>query len=308
MKIQNLFAAAGWLCLVAAVSGCATITKGTDQNVTVQSIPSGAECELRRDGKVIGIVNPTPGTVNVHKSQANIAVTCRQDGYQDSSATLSSELQGMTFGNILFGGIIGAAIDAGSGAMHKYPDSVNIAMAPLHFSTPEDRDTFYVARAAEVKRDTDAAIAKIRLNCKPSNQKACDEAVKKLESMRDAQLADLEIRRAGGEMIVASGPEVESVVPDIRVTQSVMDDIAMYHRQTSTGGKAWALAIAKDGSHVTSASCVTVGWSGSINCSPAQGQAQALASRNAIKNCGGPDTCILLYEGEIKKSDLEVGF
>ena len=45
----------------------------------------------------------------------------------------------MTFGNILFGGIIGIAVDAASGAMHQYPDSVTITLIPDEFATAEAR-------------------------------------------------------------------------------------------------------------------------------------------------------------------------
>ena len=36
----------------------------------------------------------------------------------------------MTFGNILFGGIIGVAVDASSGAMNEYPSSVTVRLIP----------------------------------------------------------------------------------------------------------------------------------------------------------------------------------
>jgi hypothetical protein len=183
------------LILAAAASGCASIVEGTDQSVTVQTTPSGASCELKRDGEVIGIVNPTPGTVTVDKSKDDIAVICRKDGYQDASGTLSSEFQGMTFGNILFGGLIGVAVDASSGAMHEYPVSVTIAMAPNSFPNAMERDRFFDQQANGIRKDAEAAITKLRQDCK-SSQKTCDEAIGKIEAARDDQLADVEAKRA----------------------------------------------------------------------------------------------------------------
>jgi hypothetical protein len=34
----------------------------------------------------------------------------------------------MSFGNILIGGVIGAAVDAGSGAMHHYPPPIVVVL------------------------------------------------------------------------------------------------------------------------------------------------------------------------------------
>lgn len=196
MRVGRFIITCCWLGLAAAGSGCASIVEGTDQSVTVQTTPSGASCELKRDGQVIGVVNPTPGTVTVDKSKDDISVICRKEGYQDASGAFSSDFQGMTFGNILFGGLIGVAVDASSGAMHEYPASVTIAMAPNSFPNALDRDKFFDQRADTIRKDAEAAIAKVRQGCKSSQQKTCDEAVGKIEAARDDQLADVEVKRA----------------------------------------------------------------------------------------------------------------
>ena len=196
MRVGGFIMLCCLLGLAAASSGCASIVEGTDQSVTVQTTPSGANCELKRDGAVIGVVNPTPGTVTVDKSKHDIAVICKKDGYQDASGAFSSDFQGMTFGNILFGGLIGVAVDASSGAMHEYPATVTIAMAPNSFPNNGERDKFFDQRADGIRKDADAAIAKVRQSCKSSQQKTCDEAVGKIEAARDDQLADVEVKRA----------------------------------------------------------------------------------------------------------------
>jgi len=196
MRVGRVIAMGCWLGLAAATSGCASIVEGTDQSVTVQTTPSGASCELKRDGNVIGVVNPTPGTVTVDKSKDDIAVICKKEGYQDASGAFSSDFQGMTFGNILFGGLIGVAVDASSGAMHEYPASVTVAMAPNSFPNTSERDKFFDQRVDSIRKDAEAAIAKVRQNCKSSQQKTCDEAVGQIETARDDQLADVEVKRA----------------------------------------------------------------------------------------------------------------
>ena len=54
--------------------GCATLTKGGSQTVTVDTDPSGAVCSLSREGKPVAVVNPTPGSVQVEKAKGTIAI------------------------------------------------------------------------------------------------------------------------------------------------------------------------------------------------------------------------------------------
>ena len=114
------------LCLAGA---CSTIVEGNDQTVTVSTDPAGASCELRRGGQLIGVVNPTPGSVSVEKSSDDISVVCEMEGYDNAAGTFDSEFENMTLGNILFGGIIGVGVDAASGALNEYPSSVTIRMS-----------------------------------------------------------------------------------------------------------------------------------------------------------------------------------
>lgn len=118
--------------------GCASITGNTNQNVSVQtrdrngSEVIGANCELSNSkGKWFVL---TPGTVGVHRSNDDLQVLCRKDGYESGRNSLMSETKGMMFGNIIFGGPIGAAVDHSSGAAYEYPSFFEIVMAQLQNS------------------------------------------------------------------------------------------------------------------------------------------------------------------------------
>jgi len=184
------------LVLATLLSGCATIVKGTDQTVTVTTTPSGAMCELKRDGQTVAVVNPTPGSANIEKSKDDISVLCGKEGYQGGGGSLSSSFQGMTFGNLLFGGIIGVAVDAGSGAMHKYEKSVHVTLIPEEFPSIEARDEFFDTEKARIEREAAEAIARVREKCAPDEEEQCDKTVAAIEEERDAQLADLELKRS----------------------------------------------------------------------------------------------------------------
>lgn len=111
-------------------AGCATVTQGASQNLAIITDPPGAACVLSRDGKVAGVVNPTPGSVYLEKRSAEIMVVCSKTGFVDASTTVKSTVQAATFGNILPGGVVGLAVDAASGATSAYDPQISIRLVP----------------------------------------------------------------------------------------------------------------------------------------------------------------------------------
>lgn len=120
------------LALAAALlPDCATILKGTKDDVAVNSIPAGATCAVDRQGERIGDVLSTPGTVRVSKSRQDLVVTCGKAGHQTTQTVANPRFNGATLFNIFFGlfGVPGLLIDAGSGANMTYPPEVLMALA-----------------------------------------------------------------------------------------------------------------------------------------------------------------------------------
>lgn len=117
------------IAVLGLVAGCASIVSGTSQQVTIDSNPKGADCTLTRDGQMIGNVR-TPGGLVIKKTKHDIAIDCGKEGYQRSTATLASDVESTTFGNLLIGGAIGWAIDSATGADNKYDDVITVALVP----------------------------------------------------------------------------------------------------------------------------------------------------------------------------------
>ena len=126
--------------LLASLTGCASIVSGTNQVVSVETISpagklDGATCKLQNDKGVYYVT--TPSTVKVHRAYGDMNVTCDKAGVASGVATFKSSTKGMMAGNLLFGGVIGAGVDAASGAAYDYPallqimitDSINNAVA-----------------------------------------------------------------------------------------------------------------------------------------------------------------------------------
>lgn len=114
------------------LTGCASIVSGTSQLMSVETISKtgkveGASCKLQNDKGVYYVV--TPGTVSVHRAYGDLSVTCEKAGVPTGLATIKSSTKGMMAGNILFGGFIGAGVDAASGAAYDYPVLLQIMMS-----------------------------------------------------------------------------------------------------------------------------------------------------------------------------------
>jgi len=118
-----------------AVSGCATIVKGTSQVVSVSTPPAtGANCVLTNPEGSWTIT--TPAQVKVSKSKEDLVAKCTMPGYQDATQRIASSFQSWTAGNVLIGGVIGIGVDAASGAMNEYPTTITIPMSPVGASAP----------------------------------------------------------------------------------------------------------------------------------------------------------------------------
>ena len=126
MRIVKAIAA---LAFASGAAACASVTSGTSQTLGLDTVPPGADCTLTRNGMFVGRVNPTPGTVTVHRARDDITVACTLDGFQIGTFVNKAGLEGATFGNIIAGGLVGIAIDEASGANRKYDAAMRITLA-----------------------------------------------------------------------------------------------------------------------------------------------------------------------------------
>jgi S1-C subfamily serine protease len=121
--------AAGFL-----LTGCASIIKGTSQSILITTPPTTEAYCILASSQGNWTVN-TPGAVTISKSKENVTITCTKDGWQQAVASIPSEFEGWTVGNILFGGLIGVGVDAATGAINNYPNAFQVPMTPLPAGT-----------------------------------------------------------------------------------------------------------------------------------------------------------------------------
>lgn len=192
-KTSNLPVTAVILLLASSITGCATITKSGSQAITITSDPPGATCTLSREGSVIGAIPQTPGTLQLDKDKDAIAVSCKKDGYFEAVQALEADFQGMTFGNILFGGLIGVAVDGMTGAMHQYPAMVKVLLTPESFESTGAKDKFFSRRRSELLEEHTATVESIRKNCE---EEGCEGQIKAAKEYHDSRIALLEAKRS----------------------------------------------------------------------------------------------------------------
>lgn len=180
-----------------AATGCATVTTGTTHTVAIATDPPAARCEVARSGIVVGVVEATPGTVNISKEPHALTVTCRKADHEDGRGFVYASPEGMTYGNILIGGAIGAAVDASSGALNKYGALPTITLVPTRFASSAARDAYFDAMAASVRASAEADLATLRpgAGCRDNVLVSCDTTRQRRIAQRDATLDQIELKR-----------------------------------------------------------------------------------------------------------------
>lgn len=110
--------------------GCSTITQSESQSLsltaTYQGKPVDPTCQLKNDKGSWD--SKAPANVTVRKSGEDLEVTCKKEGMPDGLLKAISRAAGSMFGNIIFGGGIGAIIDHNKGTGYDYPDLLPVKM------------------------------------------------------------------------------------------------------------------------------------------------------------------------------------
>ncbi len=130
--------------LIINIVGCASITNDSYQTVQVTTednsnhIIDDAHCVLKNKRGEWQL--ETQGAAEVHRSADNLLVKCSKEGQADGSGVLISRANGGMWGNILFGGGIGAIIDHNKGTAYNYPSWVKIIMDENLIYDKNDQD------------------------------------------------------------------------------------------------------------------------------------------------------------------------
>lgn len=116
--------------LAVAVAGCATMTRGTTQAWTVTTSPSGAAVKTTNGFSC----EATPCTFTMPR-KSDFMVTISKPGFKTWEGKVTNQVSGgggaAMAGNVLVGGLIGAGVDASSGAMLDItPNPLEVTLEP----------------------------------------------------------------------------------------------------------------------------------------------------------------------------------
>jgi len=129
---------AGWrfwgLCVGAGVlsilTGCASVTHGTTQNVKIETLSpagkvvDGARCRVSNDRNDAEVRSGL--TLPVRRSGENLSIECTQAGQPPARGQAISRANVGMVGNVMIGGVLGAVIDASTGAGFNYPSWIQL--------------------------------------------------------------------------------------------------------------------------------------------------------------------------------------
>lgn len=112
------------------LSGCATVTRGTTDQIQIVSEPPGVQARTS-----LGHSCVTPCTIQVQRKD-EFAVIFDDPRFEPLSIPVGTKVQGSGAtgfaGNILLGGLIGMGVDASTGAAYDhFPNPVMGQMVPL---------------------------------------------------------------------------------------------------------------------------------------------------------------------------------
>ena len=106
-----------------ALSACASIMHGTSQSIGISSSPTGAKVTVDNQTAV------TPYVASLSRKDNHI-VHIAMDGYAPADLTLTRGVSGWVWGNVVFGGLIGLAVDAITGGLYNLtPDQLSTTLA-----------------------------------------------------------------------------------------------------------------------------------------------------------------------------------
>ena len=121
--MRNLIIKISALFMITILSGCASITESKNQSMSVTTGDvTGAMCTLANSKGSYYVT--TPGSVMVRNACDQLSISCTKEGYvpaNPAAGTVQDKSKNMAWGNLVFGGIIGLAVDRTTGAGCQYP-------------------------------------------------------------------------------------------------------------------------------------------------------------------------------------------
>jgi|JRYG01.1.fsa_nt_gb hypothetical protein len=133
------------LLAMSLLGGCATITGDSTQSIGVETYArngeklTGVNCTALNDKGSWMLV--APNSVVVRRSAEDVMINCQKEGHEPGTTRLISRSNAGIWGNIIFGGGVGAIIDHNKGTGYTYPGWVKVQMGKtLTFDRMDEKE------------------------------------------------------------------------------------------------------------------------------------------------------------------------
>lgn len=136
MKKSTLFLLC---CLGSLIISCATIMNPDMVNVPVTTTPPSAKLVIN------GQEYRSPATVQAPRGKGDFKLHIEKEGYEPIDIMLTQSPDGWLWGNVLFGGLIGLAVDFITGDAYDFdPEYVSVELQKSHISLRDGANTHIV--------------------------------------------------------------------------------------------------------------------------------------------------------------------
>ncbi len=130
-----------------ALGGCASVTRGWDNQIQINSNPPEANVRLSN-----GFGCQTPCTLKISRKEEFTAVISKP-GFQTEQVFVKTQIAGAgaagIAGNLILGGVIGMGVDAASGATLEHcPNPISITLRPVASRLPPSNPAALCSGAA----------------------------------------------------------------------------------------------------------------------------------------------------------------
>ncbi len=132
-RLTTLWIVVGIVSVALILAGCATIFKGSSQEVKINSTPSQAKVVVKTTLGMTVWEGSTPASVRLSKKNEYM-VTISMDGYKEQTVNIIHDgIEGWFWGNLICGGVIGIVVDLVDGAIHRMgPSDITVTLATAH--------------------------------------------------------------------------------------------------------------------------------------------------------------------------------
>lgn len=134
------------------LSGCATIMSDNKSAVQINTNPAETICEVK--GENFTQTLNIPANVTIPAKASPVTITCSKEDYFPVSKTIEASMNGMIFGNIIFGGIPGIIIDLATKSGFDYQDNVALHLYKRRFTSLEEKEAYYAELEEKLKTET----------------------------------------------------------------------------------------------------------------------------------------------------------